>query len=103
MNRNGRRVVMLGGGIAGLSAAVYALQCGYEAVVLEMGEIPGGLAMSWGRGPYTFETCLHWFVGSKPGGELNGIWREVFDIDRLKFVNHEEFVRIETEHGDCLR
>ncbi|HWE85174.1 MAG TPA: NAD(P)/FAD-dependent oxidoreductase [Terracidiphilus sp.] len=102
MNGNGRRVVIIGGGIAGLSTAVYALQCGYEAVVLEMGETPGGLAMSWGRGPYTFETCLHWFVGSKPDGELNGIWREVLDIDRLKFIDHEEFVRIETEHGDCL-
>ncbi|HTX76965.1 MAG TPA: NAD(P)/FAD-dependent oxidoreductase [Terracidiphilus sp.] len=102
MNSNGRRVVIIGGGIAGLSAAVYALQCGYDAVVLEMGEIPGGLAMSWGRGPYTFETCLHWFVGSKPGGELNGIWRELFDIDRLSFVDYEEFIRIETEHGDCL-
>jgi phytoene dehydrogenase-like protein len=102
MNGNGRRVVIIGGGIAGLSAAVYALQCGCDAVVLEMGEIPGGLAMSWGRGAYTFETCLHWFVGSRPAGELNEIWREVFDIDRLTFIDHEEFVRIETEHGDCL-
>lgn len=103
MNGNGLRVVIIGGGIAGLSTAVYALQCGYDAVVLEMGDTPGGLAMSWGRGEYTFETCLHWFVGSKPGGELNNIWREIFDIDRLTFINHEEFVRIETEAGDCLR
>lgn len=102
MNSNGRRAVIIGGGIAGLSTAVYALQCGYEATVLEMGDTPGGLAMSWNRGDYTFETCLHWFVGSKPGGELNEIWREVFDIDRLEFVSHEEFVRIETENGDCL-
>ena len=102
MNANGRRVVIVGGGIAGLSAAVYALQCGYKVVVLEQGEVAGGLAMSWGRGAYTFETCLHWFVGSKPGGELNGMWREVFDIDRLKFVDHDEFVRIETESGDTL-
>lgn len=103
MNGNGRRVVIIGGGIAGLSAAVYALQCGYEVEVLEMHDIAGGLAMSWNRGAYTFETCLHWFVGSKPGGELNEMWREVLDLDKLTFVDHEEFVRIETESGDCLR
>ena len=97
-----RQVVIVGGGIAGLSAAVYALRCGYKVLVLEQGDVAGGLAMSWERGAYTFETCLHWFVGSKPGGELNGIWREVFDVDRLTFVNHDEFVRIETESGDTL-
>ena len=103
MSGNGRQVVIVGGGIAGLCAAIYALQCGYKVVVLEQCDVAGGLAMSWERDAYTFETCLHWFVGSKPGGELNGVWREVFDIDRLKFVNHEEFVRIESEKGDVLR
>lgn len=102
MNANRRRVVIVGGGIAGLSAAIYALQCGYKAVVLEQGETAGGLAMSWEREAYTFETCLHWFVGSKRGGELNGIWREVLDLDRLTWVSHDEFVCIETETGDTL-
>lgn len=103
MNGNGRRVVIIGGGIAGLCTAVYALKCGYDTVVLEMGDVPGGLAMSWRRGDYTFETCLHWLVGSRLGGELNATWREVFDIDGLTFIDHAEFLRIETEAGDCLR
>jgi phytoene dehydrogenase-like protein len=58
--------------------------------------------MSWRRGPYTFETCLHWLVGSKPGGEFNAQWQEVLDIDKLTFVNAEEFVRIEAGDGDRL-
>lgn len=102
MNGRNGRVVIVGGGIAGLCTAVYALVCGYEAVVLEMSDVAGGLAMSWRREPYTFETCLHWLVGSRAGGELNALWREVFDIDRLKMVDHAEFMRIETEAGDVL-
>jgi phytoene dehydrogenase-like protein len=104
MKTNGKKIVIIGSGIAGLCAAVYALKCGYEVEVLEMHDMPGGLAMSWRRGPYTFETCLHWLIGSKPGGEFNQAWREVCDIDKLTFVDSHEFVRIESEAtGDTLR
>src|SRR5579872_3149225 len=102
MNRNGRKVVIIGGGIGGLCTAVYALKCGYEVEVLEMSDVAGGLAMSWRRGPYTFETCLHWLVGSNPHGEFRAQWEEVFDIEKLTIVDPEEFVRIETEDGDRL-
>ena len=103
MNQNGRRIVIIGGGIAGLCAAVYAQRSGYQAEVLEMHDIPGGLATSWHRGGYTFEGCLHWLVGSKPGSDFNRVWREVCDIDQLQFVDPVEFVRMETEHGASLR
>jgi phytoene dehydrogenase-like protein len=97
-----RKVVIVGGGIAGLCTAVYAQRCGYEALVLEMHDMAGGLAMSWKRGPYTFETCLHWLFGSNPEDAMYRQWREVFDIEKLTFVDPVEFVRIETEEGDGL-
>lgn len=102
MNSNGRKIVIVGGGIAGLCTAVYALQCGYKVELIEMHDMAGGLAMSWRRGRYTFETCLHWLLGSSPSGELHAKWQEVCDIDKLSFVNLDEFVRIETESGDAL-
>lgn len=102
MKQNGRKIVIVGGGIAGLCAAVYAQKCGYQAEIFEMHEMAGGLATSWRRGPYTFETCLHWLLGSKPGGEMNAQWREVFDIDKLTFVNGEEIARLEPENGESL-
>jgi len=101
MKRPGK-ITIIGGGIAGLCAAVYARQSGYEVDLLEQHQSAGGLATSWRRGEYTFETCLHWLVGSNPGGTLHAEWREVCDIDRLRFVDHEEFVRVEDEHGASL-
>lgn len=95
-----KKIVIIGGGIAGLSAAVYALRCGYAVELLESNSQAGGLAMSWVRGGYTFETCLHWLVGSRPGADLNDHWRELLDIDKLTFIDPEIFVRIETESGD---
>ena len=102
MKSNGRKIVIVGGGVAGLCAAVYALKCGYEVEVVEMQIIAGGLAMSWRRGAYTFETCLHWLLGSKPNGEFHDDWRDVCDIEKLTFVDSEEFVRIVDASGDKL-
>lgn len=97
-----RKIVIIGGGIAGLCAGVYARSCGYEVEIVEQHSVPGGLATSWRRGDYTFETCLHWLVGSKPQGTLNAQWREVFDIDKLDFVYHEEYERLEDKQGRSL-
>jgi phytoene dehydrogenase-like protein len=99
---NGRKVLIVGGGIAGLCAGVYALRCGYDVELVEMHERLGGLATSWQRGGYTFETCLHWLLGSHPQRRMHTHWREVFDIDRLHFVNPVEYVRFETQSGERL-
>jgi len=97
------KVIIIGGGIAGLCAAVYAQRCGYQADVYEMHDTPGGLATSWRRGGYTFETCLHWLLGSSPDSTMHAQWAEVFDIDKLTFLNPEEYLRFENERGDCLK
>jgi phytoene dehydrogenase-like protein len=96
------KVVIIGAGIAGLCTAVYARRCGYQVEIVEQHDTAGGLATSWRRGDYTFETCLHWLIGSNPNGTMHAQWQEVFDIDKLTFVDPEEFVRLETEGGQSL-
>ncbi|CAN7485952.1 FAD-dependent oxidoreductase [Caballeronia sp. LjRoot29] len=102
MAQEARKIVIIGGGIAGLCMAVYARQCGYQAAVLEQHHSAGGLVTSWRRGDYTFETCLHWLVGSNPNGALHAQWQEVCDLGALRIIDHAEFVRIEDEHGGVL-
>jgi phytoene dehydrogenase-like protein len=102
MAQGSKTIVIIGGGIAGLCAAVYGQSCGYRVTLLEQHDIPGGLATSWRRGDYTFETCLHWLVGSNPKGNLHRQWMEVFDIGTLSFLQPEEFVRLESEEGGSL-
>ncbi len=90
-----KRVVIIGGGIAGLCTAVYLQKNGFETEILEMHSIAGGLATAWKRNGYTFENCIHWLVGSKEGEELNATWKEVFDIGRLEFYDDEVYQVIE--------
>ncbi|MFN0023673.1 MAG: phytoene desaturase family protein [Parvularculaceae bacterium] len=97
------KILIIGGGIAGLCAGVFAQSCGYEAVIIEAENCVGGLATSWRRGDYRFETCLHWLLGSNPESEMYHEWGEVFDIDKVSFVNFDEFGRWESEQSETLR
>jgi phytoene dehydrogenase-like protein len=103
MSQPARKIIIIGAGIAGLCAAVYARRCGYNVEVLEMHESPGGLATNWQRGDYTFETCLHWLYGSNPERSMYALWRQVFDIDKLHFFYPKEFLRLTPEEGNPLR
>lgn len=102
LTRTSRKILVIGGGIAGLCAAVYGRRCGYQVELIEKHETVGGLATGWRRGDYTFETCLEWLVGSHPSGTLHAQWQEVFDIDGLTFLDPQEFVRLESERGEFL-
>ena len=89
------KVLIIGGGIAGLCTGIYLQKNGFDTQILEMHSIPGGLATAWKRGGYTFENCIHWLLGSKEGEELNATWKEVFDLGRLEFHDAEIYQVIE--------
>ncbi len=91
-----KKVLIIGGGIAGLCTGVYLRRSGFDTEILEMHSIAGGLATAWKREGYTFENCIHWLVGSKEGQELNATWNEVFDLGQLEFYNDDVYQVIET-------
>lgn len=97
-----RKVIVIGAGVAGLCAANYARRCGYEVDLFEAHTDAGGLATSWHRSGYTFETCLHWLLGSNPGSAMYSRWQEVFDIEKLTFINPQQYGAIENGSGDRL-
>lgn len=61
-----KKVIVIGAGVAGLSAAFYSRHKGYEVTVYEQGNCPGGVSTSWVRRGYTFDGGIHWLVGSSP-------------------------------------
>lgn len=71
------KLVIIGAGISGLSAGVYACQSGFDVTILEKGHNPGGLSTSWKRKGYTIEGGIHWLTGSSDKLPHNRIWKEV--------------------------
>ncbi len=97
-----KKILIIGAGIAGLSAGIHALQNGYEAEIYEKHNLPGGLCTAWERKGYTFDGCIHWLVGTKKGSQFNHFWQEVCDLNSLPIIEHDRFMTVEGSSGKVL-
>jgi len=60
-----KNVLVLGAGLAGLSAGIYALKAGYDVTLIEKQDYVGGLCTTWKRKNCTIDGCIHWLTGYK--------------------------------------
>lgn len=81
MNRKPKHIIVIGAGVAGLSAAIYARKLGYATDLYEKNPIPGGECTGWDRGGCHIDNCIHWLIGTAPGTELNNLYRETRLLD----------------------
>lgn len=95
-----RSLLIIGGGIAGLSAGCYGQMNGFRTRILEMHRKPGGLCTSWKRGGYVVDGCIHWLVGSGPSCGFHRMWRELGAVQEATFVDPVEYGRIEDRSGN---
>ena len=98
-----KHILIIGGGIAGMTAGIYAQKNGLQATILEMHDKPGGQLTSWERNGYTFDYCLHWLVGTDHG-TYHDIWRETNAItDEVQVINHRTFSKmVDEKHGEFI-
>ena len=97
-----KKIVIIGAGIAGLSAGCYARMNGYDTEIYESHNKPGGLCTSWKKGGYTIDGCLHWLTGSSSTDGFYKIWKELGAIQGRRIYDHEEFYRFTGRDGRTL-
>ncbi len=93
------KVIIIGGGVAGLSCGCYLQMNGIPTEILEAGLLPGGLCTAWHRGPYTFDGCLRWLMGVQPPSAFHQVWTELGAIAGRKIFIHDDLMRIEWPDG----
>lgn len=98
-----KKVIIIGAGIAGLSAGCYLQMNGYDTQIFEAHNLPGGVCTAWKRKGYTIDNCIHWLVGSSASDRFYHLWNELVDMKGIKFVDSEEWMRVETPDGRCMR
>ena len=76
MNKK-KTISIIGAGIAGLSAGIYALENGYDVTIYEKHSIVGGQCTGWYREKTFIDGCAHWIVGTNPNSDLYPLWEHV--------------------------
>lgn len=72
-----QRVVAIGAGIGGLTAAALLAHRGYEVLVFEQALVPGGCASTFKRRGFTFDVGATQVAGLEPGGIHDRIFTEL--------------------------
>jgi phytoene dehydrogenase-like protein len=93
-----KSVIIIGAGLAGLSAGCYGQMNGYKTQIFELHDKPGGLCTAWKRKGYTFDGCIHWLMGSRSGGFYR-FYEELGAVQGRKMHDHEEYLRVEGPEG----
>lgn len=101
MSEQSRSIIIIGAGVAGLSAGCYARMNGFETKIFEMHDIPGGLCTTWKRKDYRFDGCIHYLFGSGEGEPFNQMWQELGALNR-QFFEPNELMRIRALSGETL-
>ncbi len=87
------KIIIIGGGIAGLSAGVFGQKYGFETEIFEMHTVPGGQCTAWKRKNYMFDYCIAWLMGSS-SGSMNTLWKQLGALSEdVPIIDPEVFIR----------
>ena len=70
-------ILIIGGGVSGLSAGIYARLNGHRATVCERLPVAGGNLTGWQRKGYRIDNCIHWLTGTNPATPTYRMWVEL--------------------------
>jgi len=73
----GKSIIIIGAGLAGLSAGCYAQMNGYHSHIFEHHTTPGGVATAWKRKDYLIDGGIHFLMGHQPGQATYELYSEL--------------------------
>ena len=80
-------VIIIGAGLAGLSAAVHAQIQGCAAHVFERQDGPGGVAAMWRRGDYLIDGGIHFAMAMEPGTPTHDLLKLLGVVPAVRFID----------------
>ena len=94
-----KSIIIIGGGLTGLSLGCYGRMNGYKTTIFEMHSIAGGVATAWKRKGYTIDGAMNWLMGSRPGTSFYKFWEELGAAPGWKVYNNERQSIFENKEG----
>ena len=91
------KILIVGGGVAGLSAGIYAQLNGHKATICEKHSVAGGNLTGWQRGEYHIDNCIHWLTGTNPNTSTYKMWQELGVLGDVEIMQGESLYTCEHE------
>lgn len=80
------KIIVIGGGVGGLSAGIYGAMAGHSVTVIEKHGTAGGNLTGWKRDGYTIDNCIHWLTGTNPVTDTYKTWVDMGAIGDTEIV-----------------
>lgn len=71
------KIIIIGGGVSGLAAGIYAKLSGHSVTICERQGVAGGNLTAWRRGKYEIDNCIHWLTGTNPSSDTYKMWEDL--------------------------
>jgi len=94
-----KSIIIIGGGLTGLSAGCYGRMNGYRTTIFEMHKIAGGVATGWKRNGYTIDGAMNWLVGTRQGAPYYDFFEDLGAAGAWKIYNHDRYSISEDPEG----
>lgn len=93
-----KRIIIVGGGISGLTAGIYGLDNNFDVEIYEKHKIAGGQCTGWNREGLYIDGCAHWIVGTNPKSDLNIVWKYIHAFnDETKIYQTEYYCKFDID------
>lgn len=99
-----KSVIIIGAGITGLTAGIYAKEKGFDVNILESHYLPGGMCTGWKRKGYYFEGCFHYIklLGLSESSIFHDIWKQLGVFDKVRIINQDYLQVFKDDSGSTL-
>lgn len=97
-----KKVIIIGGGIAGMTAGIILQKAGFQTEIFEKNAVPGGQCTGWKRDGYMIDNCIHWLTGTRKGSALHELWKEVGALGEHVEIHEKEMFFSSRMDGETL-
>ncbi len=91
-----KKIIIIGAGLAGLSAGIYLQHEDVETQIFEMAPRAGGVCAAWQRNDYRFDGCIQWMVGTKRDEPIYKLYKEVGALTDDTVIYNTDAIDIES-------
>lgn len=97
-----KSIIIIGGGVSGLSAGIFGLLNGYNVTICEKHSILGGNLTGWNRNGYHIDNCIHWLTGTNPKSNDYLKWKKLNAFLDNDIIHLDSFYTVFDDSGNSV-